>query len=259
MKKALTTLALGLGILIGSASANYRGHAASILTLSSFDNALITIEMNNRVIANPSQVVRMNGLRPGNHWIRVVKHQLNPHGYGTTNFIAYEGYIQIPARSRVTARLGGRNNLFIKRVVPLQVNRPVVNPNRGRYGRGSTAPRPRYGRGSTATPVCQPVVQPVQQPVFGMPPQVMENVLFSMQNTAFDNSRVSIARQAISAHGISSDQVLQLMQQLTFERSRLELAKFAYQFTVDPNNYFVVNNGFTFNSSIRELDRFIYG
>lgn len=267
MKKALLTFAIGLGILVNSASANFRGHAASILTLSSFDNALVTVELTNQRIATPSQIVRLNGLRPGTHWIRVVKHQLNPHGYGTVARVAYEGHIRIPARSKVFAKLNGRNNLFIKRVVPLQA--PVVRPNTQGYGRGSTggnygrgSTRGNYGRGSTAPVTCQPVQpvrQPIQQPAFGMDHRVFEDLKYSIHHNSFDNTRLAIARQGIAAHGASAQQVLELMNLLSFENTKLDLAKFAYQYTVDPSNYFVVNNGFTFSSSVRELDRFIYG
>jgi hypothetical protein len=44
---------------------------------------------------------------------------------------------------------------------------------------------------------------------------------------------------------------------LTFESNRLDLAKFAYRYAADPNNYFMVNKGFTFNSSIDELSEYI--
>lgn len=86
-----------------------------------------------------------------------------------------------------------------------------------------------------------------------------QNLKHAINNAWFDRSRLQIAKQAIAANGISARQVLELMYLLDFESSRLDLAKFAYEFTFDRQNYFVVNNGFDFDSSIGHLNRFIYG
>jgi hypothetical protein len=47
------------------------------------------------------------------------------------------------------------------------------------------------------------------------------------------------------------------MSLFNFESSRLEFAKFAYGYTYDLGNYFIVNDAFNFESSISELDRYI--
>ena len=44
---------------------------------------------------------------------------------------------------------------------------------------------------------------------------------------------------------------------LSFESNKLELAKFAYRFVADKQKFFLVNDSFTFESSIGELDRFV--
>jgi hypothetical protein len=79
----------------------------------------------------------------------------------------------------------------------------------------------------------------------------------TMLNAPFDNTKLSIAKQAISSNGILSSQVLELMGLLTFESNKLNLAKFAYAHTADRQNYFMVNNGFTFSSSINSLNSYI--
>ena len=72
-----------------------------------------------------------------------------------------------------------------------------------------------------------------------------------------DSVVLKIAKQGIAANGISSQQVLALIELLTFESNQIKLAKFAYQFTFDKQNYFLVNDGFTFSSSISELNKFL--
>jgi hypothetical protein len=47
------------------------------------------------------------------------------------------------------------------------------------------------------------------------------------------------------------------MKLFSFESSRLEFAKFAYKYTWDINNYFLLNDAFDFESSIDELNKYI--
>lgn len=44
---------------------------------------------------------------------------------------------------------------------------------------------------------------------------------------------------------------------MTFEENKLTIAKYAYTKTADPNNYFQLNDAFTFESSIDELNAYI--
>jgi hypothetical protein len=49
------------------------------------------------------------------------------------------------------------------------------------------------------------------------------------------------------------------MQQFSFESTRLDFARFAYAYVVDPQSYFMVNNAFAFSSSVDDLNRFLMG
>jgi hypothetical protein len=56
---------------------------------------------------------------------------------------------------------------------------------------------------------------------------------------------------------MTTAQVSQIMALFSFEDSKLDFAKFAYGRTYDLSNYFMVNNAFTFSSSVDELNDFI--
>jgi hypothetical protein len=43
----------------------------------------------------------------------------------------------------------------------------------------------------------------------------------------------------------------------SFESTRLDFAKFAYAYTLDLRNYYKLNDAFTFESSIDDLDKYI--
>lgn len=73
----------------------------------------------------------------------------------------------------------------------------------------------------------------------------------------FENTRVSTAKQIIDRNYFTSRQVKELLLLFTFENNRLEIAKYAYGRTVDKNNYFVVNDAFTFSRNKEELEKYI--
>ena len=67
-----------------------------------------------------------------------------------------------------------------------------------------------------------------------------------------------IAKQAIRDHEMmTTSQVIDLMNLLSFESSKLELAKYAYQYTVDRHKYFQLFNHFSFDSSVRALSDYM--
>lgn len=79
----------------------------------------------------------------------------------------------------------------------------------------------------------------------------------TIQKEWFENTRVTTAKQIMDRNYFTSRQVKELLQLFTFENNKLELAKYAYGKTVDRNNYFIINDVFTFNGSKEELDRYI--
>jgi hypothetical protein len=79
----------------------------------------------------------------------------------------------------------------------------------------------------------------------------------SISTKTFEESKLTLAKQVINNNCLFSDQVLEIMQLFTFEDSKLDFAKYAYSRTYDIGNYYKVNDAFTFESSIDELNAFI--
>ncbi|MEO6612144.1 MAG: DUF4476 domain-containing protein [Chitinophagaceae bacterium] len=73
----------------------------------------------------------------------------------------------------------------------------------------------------------------------------------------FEANRLTSTKVIIDKGNFTSQQVKELMLLFTFENNRLEVAKYAYRKTVDKQNYYQLNDAFTFNSSKDELARFI--
>lgn len=84
-------------------------------------------------------------------------------------------------------------------------------------------------------------------------------VVQSIQAKNFDDSKLTMAKQVINTNCMTSSQVKRLMLLFSFEDTRLDLAKYAYGYTYDIGNYYQLNDAFTFESSIDELNTYTSG
>lgn len=73
----------------------------------------------------------------------------------------------------------------------------------------------------------------------------------------FETNRITSAKVIIDKSNFTTQQVKELMLLFTFENNRLEIAKYAYRKTVDKQNYYLLDDALTFNSSRDDLARFI--
>lgn len=93
-------------------------------------------------------------------------------------------------------------------------------------------------------------------------PVPMSNEEFSDLNATissktFEETKFTIAKQVLNDRCLFVSQVKQIIMQFTFEQTRLDFAKYAYDRTYDVGNYFKVNDTFTFESSTEELNEYI--
>jgi len=99
--------------------------------------------------------------------------------------------------------------------------------------------------------------------VYGCPrpmsPGDFQSAKGSISSKNFEDSKLTIAKQIIQSNCLLSSQVKEIMLLFTFEDSRLDFAKFAYAYTLDLGNYYKVNDAFTFESSIDDLNKYVQG
>jgi Domain of unknown function (DUF4476) len=79
----------------------------------------------------------------------------------------------------------------------------------------------------------------------------------SIKSKSFADTQLSVAKQILGSNCLSSAQVKEIMLLFSFEESKLDFAKFAYGKTVDRNNFYKLNDAFSFESSIEELNTYI--
>jgi hypothetical protein len=79
----------------------------------------------------------------------------------------------------------------------------------------------------------------------------------SIRHYGFDSDRLCAAKRFASNHHLTVNQVREIMHMFTFESTKLKFAKYAFGRTCDVQNYYLVFDCLTFNSSRRELDCYI--
>jgi hypothetical protein len=119
------------------------------------------------------------------------------------------------------------------------------------------------GTATQTAPPAPPAYLPGYTGPVGCPAPMMPNDFESMKSSisskSFEESRMTIAKQIINSNCLLSSQVREVMLLFSFEDTRLEFAKYAYGRTYDIGNYYKVNDAFTFESSIEDLNDYISG
>ncbi|OFY85545.1 MAG: hypothetical protein A3F72_10265 [Bacteroidetes bacterium RIFCSPLOWO2_12_FULL_35_15] len=83
-----------------------------------------------------------------------------------------------------------------------------------------------------------------------------ESAKQSIKSKGFDESRLILAKQIIGNNCLLCSQIKELMGLMSFEETKLELAKFAWHHNLDKGNYYKLNDAFSFESSIEELNNY---
>ncbi|MBL7922656.1 MAG: DUF4476 domain-containing protein [Bacteroidia bacterium] len=237
MKNLISTLVVSTLFAV-SVNADHR---LSDLRLRTYDKRPVSVSLNERLYQSAGNALLIEAIQPGRHHLKVWTFRHHPHHYMGERVLLYNGIIDVPASSEVRAMITRDRRLRINEIIPLFAPAPF-DPYYGPYP--VPAPVPAPGPWGTL-PLC-------------MQDAEFDALLSTLQQQGFESTRMTIARQAIRQHGaVSTAQVADLMNLMSFESSRLELAKFAYAYCIDPGRYFQLYNEFSFDSSVQELSAYI--
>ncbi|MEO0404436.1 MAG: DUF4476 domain-containing protein [Bacteroidota bacterium] len=246
----------------------------SILELNVPHNMDVVVEFNNRTYDTDCQLT-LRGLREGTHNLRVYTSSVAfgcGNGYNN-NRILYSGPIDLEYRSRTVATIHPRQGLCIDAIEPLgrTIQNPVVytdplnSPNpfpdyhgNKNHGNGNGYGNNNYGNdhgvdynnGFHNGNQCGNQMNMLSN-------RDLNELLRMMDQRSFDRDRLRLAKRVVNQYNLKSHQVHDIMLKLCFDSSRLDFAKYAFDRTMDPHRYHVVYNAFDFRSSERELDRYI--
>ena len=108
-------------------------------------------------------------------------------------------------------------------------------------------------------PSVVPPIPPVPPTHYGMNSRDYEEAYQLISKETFDSSKLTVAKQVVSANPMTTNQILDICKLFSFESNKLDFAKYAYTYCVDQNKYYLLNEAFSYESSKRELNEYIKG
>ncbi len=270
MKTTFTLIALFF-VSIAQSAERWHPTSGSQLQMRIAAHGDYDLEVGDRHYRFFQGLVELNNLAPGRHFVQVSESIIGRRGQVVGRRLVYRGAVNVPARSRVFARILPPGRLVVDRVLPNTPNRGRGGPNGRinggwqddhwndydhRSGRGNYSGYDnddRWGYDNNRAPIRRNA--PTGSSVNGN----FQLFMHSISNEAFDKNRLNLGKEYLRYNDLSSQQVIEVMNALSFESSRLEFAKLAYGRVYDPQNYFLVMNALTFSSSKNELQRYISG
>lgn len=84
-----------------------------------------------------------------------------------------------------------------------------------------------------------------------------QEALQTIKNQSFESGKESVAKQVISDYNISVDQLVDILNVMWFESTKLDLAKYAYDNMRNVRGFYKVYNVFSFSSSVDELSEYV--
>lgn len=105
-----------------------------------------------------------------------------------------------------------------------------------------------------------PVPQPIEQVECFVPAGEFSQALESIKMESFNSTKLTLAKQILrSKKCFTVSQVKEIARLFSFDDSRLEIAKYAWDYTIDRDNYYQVADVFTFSSNKENLMKFLEG
>jgi hypothetical protein len=251
MKKLISAIVIGITML--GAKANHM----SALNLKMFDNGMFAVVLDEQPSCQQSNFFSVSGIEPGYHKLKVIRYFATPYGFSMMQKVVYKGWINVPAKSVMYARINCHSQFDVIKIEP-----NFCHPHGGGHGNndweedeyGSSEygynNEEHHGNGWAPAPPAPPMPMCMTYESF----MQLKN---SIASRSFEDSRMEVARQALSGNYFTSTQIATLTHLFTFESNRLEFAKAAYGKTIDRQNYFLVNDAFAFENSISALNEYI--
>lgn len=81
--------------------------------------------------------------------------------------------------------------------------------------------------------------------------------LATIKKQSFEDTRLKTAKQVVGANCLNVNQIIEIANLFNFEDNKLDFAKHAYDYCIEPRNYFKLNGIFSFSSNVDNLSDYI--
>lgn len=84
-----------------------------------------------------------------------------------------------------------------------------------------------------------------------------KSMMESVDNASFAEDKVRVAKRILKTNCLTIDNLVLILEEISFDEDQLDLAKFAYDHVYDLENYYKVYDVFSFSKSGEELEEYI--
>lgn len=261
----MKTILLSTVLLVALISTAIAGPVHTVLNLRMFDGRPITVMVDGvqrGAVASQHEIIN---LTPGVHRLRIYSVQHHPFGWnGGAMVPVFRGNVEIFADYAVYTFIDRYGKLVVEDyeamfcepapapigscgtgMLPLLPNHPTGgnwnngggwnnnnggnwNNNNGGWNQG----------GNYRTPMHQ---------------EDFRQLLSVIESKSFESTKQQIAMGALDSNYFTSAQIGEMLDRFTFESTKVEVAKRAYERVIDQDKFYLVYNSFTFESSITDL------
>ena len=117
--------------------------------------------------------------------------------------------------------------------------------------RSSTTQRSTTNQPSNSTPQSTTTV------VRAMNSMDFQKAVEQIKKQTFEDTKMTVAKQVLKNNYMNCAQIKTIIGLFTYEASKLDFAKVAYDKCVEKNNYYLLNDAFTYSASVDELNEFL--
>lgn len=236
------------------------------LTITSYDNSEMRVEIDGRRYFNNDNAIRISNINTGYHSIQVYRRQSSSGIFGgSREKLVYSSNVYVRPQHQI--------DILIDRNGRAQVQEFDLNKNKNRRDRRNDDWDRRSDNGSWEDyDQWERNNRPGRNDDWdrndgkwgnsngygrAVSYESFQTMKQSLRRENFENTRLTLAKQMMERNYFEAAQVREMLQLFSFDSNKLELAKYAYRNTVDKNNYYAVNDVFSFSSSREELSRYI--
>lgn len=226
-------------ILLMLLAFSWQAHAGindGILSITNLSRQSIIIEIDGHEFPYCNNVLVLRDFTPGYHQVNVYTEKSHP--FTRRRVTLYEKSVYVRPKYYV--------DLIINRFSRVLFDEQEITDNRFEEDGRDNNEEHHYEKPRPAAVIPRPIAD-----------NTFASFIETIRKESFDDSRMAIARSCIDLNFFTSAQAKQLISLLSFESSKLELAKYMYGRTTDPRNYFIVYSAFTFSKTKEELAEYI--
>jgi hypothetical protein len=248
-----------------------------MLKVSTSEHSPIKIAIDNRYYKKHAATLTIGHLPQGRHYLKIYAFQQEQDGEAHAHLL-FEGKIRIfegQVNTMIFDQASG--DLLVSRSGMENMNQahlpgdaePPMAQTQESNPRENTMPAPPPVPAQATTPVAATSPKPeknnVEAAVSEKPkyPLINKDAMKKLSDNVSakitDTDKLKVLQNGLAKKSLKTDQLKTIMSWLNFESSRVELAKWAYNHTVDKENFSSITSHFTYQDSKDEMNNYING